>query len=149
MEIIGDIVRISIEKGRTKSTFLAVFLSVSLHVVAYALRSLGEAWGRDPAIYVRIKHFLFPLLLPGFTLLVLNYLEKFQIPSISECNKPGRVCTAHHFTYVPIRHLAPPFFCHCEEAEELAPGVFSLAFLPGDVALSIFDFSMLAQVSLH
>jgi hypothetical protein len=34
-----------------------------------------------------IKHFLFPLLLPRFTLLVHNYLEKFQIPAISECNK--------------------------------------------------------------
>jgi hypothetical protein len=43
--------------------------------------------GRDPVIYVLIKHFLLPLLLPGFTLLVLNYLEKFQIPSIYECNK--------------------------------------------------------------
>jgi hypothetical protein len=43
--------------------------------------------GRDPAIYVLIKHFLLPLLLPGFTLLEQNYLEIFQIPAISECNK--------------------------------------------------------------
>jgi len=27
--------------------------------------------------------------------------------------------------------------CHCEEAAELAPGVCSLAFLPGDAAISI------------
>ena len=40
-----------------KNNFVFRRLLESLHAVAYALRSLGEAWGRDPAIYVLIKHF--------------------------------------------------------------------------------------------
>jgi hypothetical protein len=39
----------------------------------------------------------FPLLLPGFTLLVLNYLEKFQIPSISESNKSIFIKTGQRY----------------------------------------------------